>query len=87
MQVRFEVFGARPLAVQGDDADEAVPPARALRLQVRHDVGSAVVVTVVLGDALAEPHASVLGRLHDDHLARPTRGVERLPITVFLVHP
>jgi len=49
---------------------------------MREDVGIAALAPVVLLHAASELHPAVLGALHQDHLVRPTGGVERLPLAV-----
>ena len=49
---------------------------------MREDVSVAALAPVVLFHAASELHPAVLGALHQDHLIRPTGGVECLPLAV-----
>ena len=87
LEVGDDVLGAGLLLVQSGvgQLDDARRSSGAACVEKRSHVGRAADVDVGV-DAAAEPHAPELGRLHDDHVARRTAGVERLPLAVVAHH-
>ena len=68
--------------MQGDDGNDAVPPAGTQTVEVCLHVHATPDVSVVFGDAASESHTAVLGSVHDNDLMVAACRIEGLPLAV-----